>query len=101
MTKNVTRKDKRKAPAIKRQRELEGARKAESIQELEMVFAAGQWILVDYYVRHPITWFFARLGFRSKKRQKELLNRARIELAEVNYDYDQWQEKYGAFLKKG
>ncbi|MGZ8173003.1 hypothetical protein [Methylobacter sp.] len=88
---NLTRADKRKLAAVAAKR----ARKADTVEELMLVFMIGGEYVVDYYSQRPVRRFLAKYGIRNSKLGTRCMDRAKDELSEVNYDYAAWKGKYG------
>lgn len=75
-------------------------RGADSAQELELLLTIGLLHLQFYYKKRPIRLFLTKLGIRHPTIGTDCARLAKLELSSVNYNYWEWEKKYGVKLLK-
>ena len=73
---------------------------AESALELELLLTIGLLHLQHHYKKHPIRFILAKLHILHSDVGFECAKLAKLELSSVNYDYWEWEKKYGDRLLK-
>jgi hypothetical protein len=74
-------------------------RKAQNLTELESILTATALHTLNYYHKRPIKRLLVRLGIVNGDVSIQSSSIALKELADVNFDFEAWYEKYGKKLK--